>query len=145
MTDVMTPSQRKKAMRSNRGRTKPERALARALWDRGLRYYTAEGYERRTGVKLAGNPDLVFPGRRVLVFVDGCFWHGCPACGKARDDMSQAWRAKIRANAERDHRVTALLESQGWRVIRLWEHEVNAKSRLGPTAKRLAERILKAG
>ncbi len=141
MADVMTPEQRKKAMRSNRGRTKPERALAMLLWRRGLRYLTGEGYRRLRGSGIPGHPDLVFLGKQVIVFVDGCFWHGCPTCKRVPPDMTSIWLGKIRKNIERDRRVTSELEKQGWIVIRVWEHTLKTRDGLGTQADELARRI----
>jgi DNA mismatch endonuclease (patch repair protein) len=72
----------------------------------------------------AVRPDIVFTRSRVAVFIDGCFWHGCPEHGK-RPTVQNAhyWRPKIAGNAERDIRHTAALESVGWVVLRFWEHE----------------------
>lgn len=140
--DVMTPEQRRKAMRSNRGRTGPERALASALWREGLRYVTAAGYRRRHGKRLLGQPDLIFTRKRVVIFVDGCFWHGCRECRKMDDDYpSEFWQRKIAANVQRDRRVTKQLRRDGWSVIRVPEHDVSTKASLMRTAKRLAKRL----
>jgi DNA mismatch endonuclease (patch repair protein) len=102
-----------------RGRdTAPELLLRRSLWQRGLRYRL----QRRVN---GCRPDLIFPRKKVAVFVDGCFWHGCPR-HYTRPKTSRAfWQEKLRANVERDRRQTLALESIGWRVVRLWEHEVN--------------------
>jgi DNA mismatch endonuclease (patch repair protein) len=100
--DVMTPEQRYRAMAHNRGRTRPERALASALWKKGLRYLTDERYQARYGHRLSGHPDLVFVGCRVVVFVDGCFWHGCSVCSNPPDQISYFWRRKIETNRERN-------------------------------------------
>ena len=135
--DVMTPSQRKKAMAHNRGRTGPERALASALWRRGLRYLTDGGYRKLVGHSLPGHPDLIFSRRRVIVFVDGCFWHGCGECAKVPDDMSDWWKHKIRTNQERDVRVSRELAQRGWRVVRIPEHSVRRRDRLADTVMRL--------
>lgn len=99
--------------------TKPEIRLRKLLWLCGLR-----GYRLRT--KLPGKPDLVFSRARLAVFVDGCFWHGCPTCGDGRAPSSnkEYWDAKRARNKERDCRRTSELEGMGWTVIRLWEHEV---------------------
>ena len=131
--DVMTPSQRKKAMSHNRGRTGPERALASALWRRGLRYLTDGGYRKLAGHSLPGHPDLIFAGQRVIVFVDGCFWHGCAECARVPDDMSEWWKQKIRTNQERDVRVSRELAQRGWHVIRVPEHSVRRRDRLAET------------
>ncbi|MEK7281309.1 MAG: very short patch repair endonuclease [Chloroflexota bacterium] len=135
--DIMKPEQRYLAMAHNRGRTSPERALASALWKHGLRYLTPDGYKSLTDKRLPGNPDVVFPRKRVVLFVDGCFWHGCPACDTGVKDSSQSWQNKIANTKERDQRVTAILEKDGWKVFRVFEHEVRTKVGLQSTAERL--------
>ena len=117
--EVMTAAQRRKAMQSNRGRSQPERALASGLWRRGLRYLTHEGYESARGERLIGNPDVVFPRKRIAIFVDGCFWHGCRQCRRYSGLSGGFWIDKIDANRRRDRRVTAELESVGWIVLRV--------------------------
>lgn len=118
-TDVMTPAQRSRCMSRIKGRnTGPELCLRRALWIKGYRY--------RLKVSLLGQPDLVFVGKRLVIFVDGCFWHGCPDHGVRPKSNQQFWHTKIRGNIERDARVTASLEAQGWRVLRVWEHDIEA-------------------
>jgi len=67
--------------------------------------------------------DIVFGPARVAVFVDGCFWHGCPEHGTGPKNNAQWWAAKLAANRERDLRVNAELEAAGWMVFRVWEHE----------------------
>lgn len=133
----MTPEQRYKAMAHNRGRTLPERALASGLWRQGLRYFTHEGYKSVTGEKILGKPDMVFPRKRLLVFVDGCFWHGCPKCNKSPEQSGPFWANKIDTNRNRDQRVTTALKSQGWNVIRVPEHDVRTKTALTQTVERL--------
>ena len=96
--------------------TAAEVALRRALWARGRRY--------RLHAKLPGRPDVVFPGKRLAVFVDGCFWHGCPEHYTAPATNSPFWQRKLEENTTRDRRVDRQLAEQGWRVLRLWEHEV---------------------
>jgi DNA mismatch endonuclease (patch repair protein) len=68
------------------------------------------------------------PSRAVLVFVDGCFWHGCPRHGTSPRTNSSYWAAKIAYNRERDARQTAALEQTGWTVVRIWEHEPAAEA-----------------
>ena len=133
----MTPIQRYRAMAHNRGRTAPERALASALWRRGLRYFTHDGYRAVSGQRLIGKPDLVFPRKRVVVFVDGCFWHGCADCNRTAKLRGRFWTEKIVANQERDQRVTASLQAEGWTVLRIPEHDVRTKSALASTVERL--------
>ena len=135
--DVMTPSQRHLAMVHNRGRTGPERSLASGLWRRGLRYFTHEGYKSVTGEQLYGKPDMVFSRKRIVIFVDGCFWHGCPECDKSPEQSGEFWVKKIETNKKRDQRVTSELKSQGWTVLRVPEHDVRTKAALAQTVNRL--------
>lgn len=98
--------------------TAPELALRRALWRHGLRY--------RLRPKLPGTPDLCFVTARLAVFVDGCFWHGCPQHYSAPVRNAEFWSKKITRNIERDQRTQSALETQGWTVMRIWEHELEA-------------------
>ena len=135
--DAMTATQRYRAMVHNRGRTAPERALASGLWRRGLRYYTHEGYRAVSGKRLLGKPDMVFPRKRVVIFVDGCFWHGCADCDKSSKLRGQFWTEKIATNQKRDRRVTASLQADGWTVLRIPEHDVRTKAAMSQTVERL--------
>lgn len=122
MVDVLTPEQRRLNMSRNRGRnTKPEVALRTALHKRGLRYRL----HRRD---LPGNPDLVFPSARVIVFVDGCFWHGCPLHGAKPATNVEFWEKKLAGNARRDREVDIALTAAGWHVVRIWEHEIRSEA-----------------
>lgn len=96
--------------------TGPELALRRALWSKGFRY--------RLHARLPGKPDLTFVGPRVVVFVDGCFWHGCPEHGVKPKSNKEFWKRKLLRNMQRDQEVGILLASSGWAVLRFWEHEV---------------------
>ncbi len=117
-SDVMTPAQRSRCMSRIRNKnTKPELALRKELWASGLRY--------RIHCSLPGRPDIVFPGKRVAVFVDGCFWHGCPEHGVSPKTNAAFWKKKIRGNIERDTMITSKLKGLGWTVLRFWEHEIN--------------------
>ena len=139
--DVMTKTQRRKAMVNNRGRTTPERAFASALWRSGLRYLTYRGYKSLYGETLPGQPDIVFPRKRVVVFVDGCFWHGCRECGKHLGLTGQTWKEKIETNRAQDLRVTAQLRDAGWTVFRIPEHDISKKSVLSETVDRVVPLI----
>lgn len=97
--------------------TGPEVNLRRELWSTGLRYRVNVSVE-------CIRPDIVFRSARVAVFVDGCFWHGCPDHYTKPKTNPTFWARKLNANVERDIRQTAALESAGWRVLRFWEHEV---------------------
>lgn len=108
-------------MQANRmADTRPELRLRSALHCRGLRY------RLRTSV-VAGDvrvvPDLVFRRARVAVFVDGCWWHCCPAHGVAPRSNAAYWLPKLERNVLRDRRVDAALGADGWTVVRVWEHE----------------------
>ena len=114
-----TPAARA-VMQGNRSRdTKPELALRSAVHALGLRY--------RVGARpLAGVPstaDLVFRPARVAVFVDGCFWHGCPIHRRPLTTNAGYWTAKISNNQRRDAKVDGLLTAAGWLPVRVWEHE----------------------
>jgi DNA mismatch endonuclease (patch repair protein) len=112
-------------MRSNQRRdTGPERAVRSAAHAAGLRYRVDFGVKPSSGRKI--RPDLVFPRRKVAVFVDGCFWHGCPKHGTLPATNRSYWKPKIAENRARDRRHTAALEADGWTVVRVWEHEAPA-------------------
>ena len=78
---------------------------------------------------LPGSPDFVFPGERVCVFVDGCFWHGCPKHCRLPKTRRPYWIAKIARNSARDKQTARILRRSGWTIIRVWEHEI-AKNNL---------------
>ena len=100
--------------------TRPERALRQALHRQGLRYFV----HRRPLEHLRREADIVFPRARVAVFVDGCFWHGCPLHGqRSPSTNSWYWVEKIATNKARDAETDELLVAAGWRVVRVWEHE----------------------
>ena len=109
---------------SKKAATQPEVLLRRALTALGLRYRLT------SSTRLTGKPDVVFPGARVVVFVDGDFWHGRDLEERlkklARGHNAPYWMEKIRSNVARDVRVTAALEADGWTVVRLWESDVRA-------------------
>jgi DNA mismatch endonuclease (patch repair protein) len=107
-------------MQANRGKnTGPELELRRLLRDAGY-----PGY-RLHWKKAPGHPDIAYPGRRVAVFVNGCFWHRCPHCSPSvPKSNSEFWQAKFAANRERDSRKTAELEDAGWTVLTVWECQI---------------------
>lgn len=78
----------------------------------------------RRGSTVMGRPDFVFPGRRLAVFVDGCFWHGCPIHHKTPKQNGEFWSKKIARNRARDCLVTRTLRARGWYVLRIWEHDL---------------------
>lgn len=111
---------RRRIMQSNRQRdTSPEMAVRRVLHARGLRYRV----DTRPMASVRRRADIVFPRQKLAVFIDGCFWHGCPVHGtRSFKTNSLFWQQKIERNLARDLDTTAQLESAGWRVLRFWEH-----------------------
>ena len=115
-----------RAMRRVKSRdTTPEIALRKQLWRLGLRF--------RLHSRLPGKPDIVFPGKRVAVFVDGDFWHGRQWKTRGFDSLadqmnrvnrSQYWLQKLQRTIDRDKCTTAALEAAGWKVVRMWESEI---------------------
>lgn len=108
-----------------RSGTEPELRLRRALHRSGFRY--------RVNARPLGDinrrADIVFRRKRVAVFVDGCFWHGCPEHGRRRHAVNEwYWPSKIARNIERDEETDRLLVAAGWTVVRVWEHEDTDKA-----------------
>lgn len=101
--------------------TRAELLLRSALHRRGLRFRKDHLVRCMNGLKV--RPDVVFTRARIAVFVDGCFWHGCPDHGRTPGRNRVYWVPKLEANAARDQRVDAALRADGWRIERVWEHE----------------------
>ncbi|MEB1361413.1 very short patch repair endonuclease [Xanthomonas campestris] len=137
MVDSLSPSERSERMSRIRGKdTKPELALRKALHRLGLRY-------RLHGASLPGKPDLVFRRYKTVVLVHGCFWHRHAGCSIATTPKSNTafWLEKFGKNTDRDKRVTAQLEEQGWRVLVAWECELATPDKALQTAERLAAAV----
>lgn len=122
MVDNLSKSVRSKIMRSvKRSGTRPELLVRKLLFALGYRY-------RLFKPKLPGRPDLIFPSRKKVVFVHGCFWHAhfwiIQKCPIAREPDGVYWRAKLSANQERDARVLRLLRDAGWESLVIWECEL---------------------
>jgi DNA mismatch endonuclease (patch repair protein) len=120
--DLAAPLDERKSreMRAQRERdTGIERTIRSLLHARGLRFRV----HRRLLAGSRREVDVVFPGARVAVFVDGCFWHGCPEHGTWPRNNAEFWRRKIEENVRRDRDTNARLEADGWTVLRVWEHE----------------------
>ena len=127
MTDVFTPEKRSSVMRRVKGRdTGPEKTVRRLLTALGARY-------RLHRKDLPGNPDIVMPGRRLALFVHGCFWHGhdCPRGARVPQQNRDYWLGKVGRNRARDEASTAALREQGWRVAVVWECELKDEAGLG--------------
>jgi DNA mismatch endonuclease (patch repair protein) len=108
------------SMLGNRSRdTKPELLVRRALHARGFRYRV----DVRPESTLRTRADVVFTRRRIAVYIDGCFWHGCPQHGTQPKSNADYWTPKLARNIERDIESTRALEERGWVVLRFWSHE----------------------
>ena len=126
MTDVFTPEKRSAVMRRVKGRdTTPERKVRRLLTSLGARY-------RLHRKDLPGKPDIVMAGRRLAIFVHGCFWHGHDCARGARVPKANRdyWLGKVGRNRARDVASRAALEAAGWRVETVWECEMKDEAAL---------------
>lgn len=110
-----------KVMSANKARnTKPEIILRKALWKENIRGYRLHGKE------IPGKPDIIFSSKRIAIFVNGCFWHRCPYCTLHLPKSNQEfWRNKFEANKQRDKKKVSALKKMGWKVITVWECEIN--------------------
>jgi DNA mismatch endonuclease (patch repair protein) len=118
--DTVAPETRSRVMakvRSQRNRS-TEWRLRSALARAGIRGWTLNRSD------LPGRHDFVFRAHHLAVFVDGCFWHGCPACKRTPSSNVEYWTQKIERNRKRDKTVCASLRRDGWRVLRIWEHRL---------------------
>jgi DNA mismatch endonuclease (patch repair protein) len=107
--------------RMPRSSTGPEMVIRRELHRRGLRY-------RVNHSRLPGRPDIAFTAARIAVFIDGCFWHSCPEHSVLPRNNREWWREKLQRNVQRDHQKDGQLESMGWTVVHIWEHEGPAEA-----------------
>lgn len=121
MSDNLTPEDRWKTMRAVKGKgTRLERRLFSMLVGMGLK-----GWQKNVG-SIVGKPDVVFVSRRVAIFVDGCFWHGCPHCQRKLPKTNRKyWEQKIKRNVALAKSHNKQLRADGWTVIRIWEHEIS--------------------
>ena len=119
MADKISKKERSDVMRKIKASdTAPEIILRKSLWNEGKIGY-------RINVKsLPGKPDVVYTKKKVAIFVDGCFWHGCPICYRRPKSNRKYWDKKLKNNMARDVLHTEELQAMGWKVIRFWEHEV---------------------
>lgn len=151
MPDVFTKKKRSEVMSRIRsqGNRDTELVMVRVLRGLGItgwrRHYSLSLriHKSRAGMQekrpARVRPDFVFRERRVTLFVDGCFWHACPLHATRPRDNACFWREKLARNQTRDRLVTRLLKVRGWKVIRIWEHELAAKVRA-----RLERKLMRA-
>jgi DNA mismatch endonuclease (patch repair protein) len=131
MTDVFSKQKRSEIMSRvrPRGNQTTEMAFIRLLREAGIK-----GWRRHTPV--VGKPDFVFRSKRLAIFIDGCFWHGCRRCRSIPVDNHDFWEQKLIYNRRRARVVNAALRGKSWRVVRFWEHELK-------NAKRTREKVMK--
>lgn len=124
MADIWTKRKRSEVMRliRSQGNKATELRLIEVF-----QTYRITGWRRKQ--KLLGNPDFVFQKDRTCIFVDGCFWHGCPKCYRRPRSHQEYWDAKIQRNRKRDLLVTRELRRGGWRVLRILEHQLSEKNK----------------
>jgi DNA mismatch endonuclease (patch repair protein) len=122
MVDNLTPKDRRKTMQAVKGQGT---ALERRLWSMLAGMHVC-GWERNPR-DIKGKPDVVFRKYKLAIFVDGCFWHGCPHCKRTLPESnSEYWQRKLDRNQKRDKENTCWLTENGWTVIRIWEHEMKS-------------------
>jgi len=117
MVDIWSKRKRSEVMSLIRGKGNKETEQALRVM---LRVNHITGWRRH--LPLPGKPDFTFPKQKVAIFVDGCFWHGCPKCYTRPKTNRKFWDKKREDNMTRDRRVARQLRRQGWKVLRIWEH-----------------------
>lgn len=145
MTDVFDPSKRSQVMGGIRGRgnQSTELAMVALLRDAGISGWRrhvklrprlsgvdAELATKRNAGRILTRPDFIFRPAKVALFVDGCFWHACSLHSTAPAQNAEFWAAKLAGNVRRDLAQTRALEAAGWRVVRIWEHELRDREPL---------------
>lgn len=119
MTDRYSKETRSRIMSSIRGKnTKPEITVRKILWSKGKRY-------RIHDKTIIGTPDISNKKKKIVVFIDGCFWHGCNTCYKEPRTNIQYWRNKIVSNRNRRITVRRKLESKNFQILEFWEHQIS--------------------
>jgi DNA mismatch endonuclease (patch repair protein) len=124
MPDVFTKEKRSEVMSliKGKGNKRTEGVIAKLFKEEGI-----TGWRRH--LPLPGRPDFTFRREKLTVFVDGCFWHGCPKCYRAPKGNRKFWESKISRNRERDREVNRELKKRGWRVLRIAEHSLKNRNR----------------
>lgn len=116
--DVVSKAARSRIMsKVKSSETDLERTFRLALWGLGIRY-------KKNNTKYFGKPDLLFRKRRIVAFIDSCFWHGCKEHLRMPNNNRHYWKNKIERNKNRDIEVNKYYGNQGWKVLRVWEHEL---------------------
>lgn len=123
MVDVVSKKKRSEIMSAVRSKdTKIEIAFRKALWKQGFRY-------RKNSAKYFGKPDLALKKYKTAIFIDSCFWHGCKKHCRIPATNKKYWIDKINRNKERDKEVSKFYKKSGWKIIRIWEHDLVKKQK----------------
>jgi len=118
MVDVVSKNKRSKIMRAIKSKeTKLEVSFRKVLWEKGFRY-------RKNSVKYFGKPDIVLKKYKTVIFLDSCFWHGCKRHLRMPSSRKKYWINKIERNKQRDKKVSLYYKKLGWKIFRIWEHEI---------------------
>jgi DNA mismatch endonuclease, patch repair protein len=150
--DILTQRERSKLMAKirSRGNNGTEGALAKFFrrnkitgWRRQVQISTSPRPSPQRGEGVRVRPDFIFRQVRLALFVDGCFWHGCPKHGTKPKGNAAFWRRKFSRNITRDRLVTRTLRRSGWRVLRIWEHTLRWATKKPQNEARLLRRIQK--
>lgn len=121
-TDIYSKKKRSKIMGSIKGRDNLlELKFEKILKDAGLKF-------KRNAEELPGKPDVVFKNKKIIIFVDGCFWHGCKKHFSLPKSNQWFWKNKIEGNINRDKSINKFYKNMGWRVLRIWQHDMTRKS-----------------
>lgn len=117
MADNVSSAKRKYIMSQIRGKwTRQERLVHNYLKGRKIRH--------KMHPKMVGNPDIIFKDKKIAVFLDGCFWHGCPKCYRKPASNVKYWKKKIASNKKNAKLANSSLKKSGWKVVRIWEHQM---------------------
>ncbi|SFE68223.1 T/G mismatch-specific endonuclease [Paenibacillus algorifonticola] len=117
MADIVSPETRSKMMKSIRSVSKLESLVSKELWKQNIRF-------RKNSKKLFGKPDISIKKYKIVIFIDSCFWHYCDLHGRYPKSNLEYWEKKITRNKLRDEKVTLYYSSNGWNILRIWEHQL---------------------
>jgi DNA mismatch endonuclease (patch repair protein) len=134
MSDVFTKEKRSEVMSRIRGKGNRDTEL---VMIQIMRNNHISGWRRNQAV--LGKPDFIFPKQKIALFVDGCFWHGCPVHANMPRNNQEFWMNKLQGNKDRDKFVTRELRKIGWAVVRVWEHELKKPERVAAKLKKYFE------
>jgi len=141
MSDNLKPDDRKRTMQAVTSKgTRLEKRLFATLSGMGIRGW------KQNALSITGKPDIAFLNQKIAIFVDGCFWHGCPYCRRKLPKTNyEYWDKKIKRNIKLAKIYNKQLKREGWKVIRIWEHEVRDSTELKSRLKELKSEIIETG